>query len=943
VIFPAYFSLKRLIPVLALVLLSTACLDWFSYAWAFGQNKLRTRDFQWQIFETEHFEIFYYPEEEALAREVCQIAEDAFEHDTLLLRYKPSDKTPVFIYRNQIDFQQTNISPSVIGVGTGGFTEAFKNRIALPAPASPLQLRQVIQHEFMHALQFDILYGEGMRSFRVYKGYLMPLWLIEGLAEYAAQDWDSTADMVVRDAVMHDRLIPLTLMDGFSHLEDVYLAYKESQLALIYIAEHYGEEKIGTIFNKFKNQISLSQILRETLGIGLVEFNQNFQYWARQKYWLQAHDRHGPEKYGTPVWDSQPGRPQQVVSPTWSPDGRYLAYLADYDQTPRIYLKPRSGDAPVPITTAKFEFLSQHGHPLAWSPDAKFIAFVARVEGKNLLYRLNVQTRSLTCDELPGDDYYSPAWSPDGKKIALAIMNNGISDIGIWDLETRNLTYFTRDRWADETPVWTPDGQALVYASERGPFWQLAKKSLDDPGESTLLTQDNSNHIHPSFSQDGRLLLYTCDSNGIYNLKQLDLSSKTTMILTNIRSGAFQPALSPDGRKMAFSVYEEGRREIYVQTPDTEMPKTTDAADTTAVAYALPHKNVNTFTALGSQPYHFRFSPDLLFLLAGYDSSQGFVGGGYLTASDYLGNHMVSLLSDWVPGYQARTTLSYGNFMFPVDLIFTGLYRRNYYRLINLETGTLTDEFNDQEITGGLQLGKPFSLYDRMEFEFASRNLQREHKDDIIKQRVSQYRLSLVHDSISWFDFEPTNGFRHVLSALLADKLFQSDISYSIVQLNAQAYKSLDFINPYLVLGTRWITACSLGPQAPVLMFAGIGVLPESGSLRGYRYGDLLGSQISAFNAELRFPLARNINYSLWPLDFLLLKDVQMVLFSDSGVVTNDLLHANSTQLRNSVGLGFRFHTFLLGKELLTIRFDISKITNSTSETYYTWGFGQAF
>ncbi len=942
-IFPWQVFRRLLFLTFSLLIFSTTLPSVSS--WAFGKNKLRTHDFQWQIFETEHFEIFFYPEEEALARETCKMAEAAFEHNTQLLRYKPNDKIPLFIYRNAVDFQQTNITPSVIGVGTGGFTEAFKNRIALPASTSPTQLRQVIQHELMHALQFNILYGEGMRSFRVYKGYLMPLWIVEGLAEYAAQDWDTQADMVVRDAVLNDRLIPLTLMDGFSHLEDIFLAYKESQLALQYIAEQYGEEKIGTIFNKFKTQISLSQILRETLGIGLVEFNHDFIYWVRQKYWLQAADKQRADKYGSSVWEQPSGRPFSATGPVWSPDGRYLAYIADYNQTPTIYLKLRNSDMPKAILSENFELLNTRGHSLAWSPDGKQLAFTAKQEGKFALFRYHLINKTLEKDELPCDDLSSPAWSPNGNFIALSITRNGTSDIAIWELSSRTLSLIVQDRWPDDAPTWSPDGKTIVYTSERSGIWQLFSIPALASKKPNALTQDSSNHIHPNFSFDGKTLLFSSDATGIYNLYQMDFSTRIIHQLTNIRSGAFQPSLSPDSRKLAFSVYENRCRDIYIQTLDIPNPSSNTPVIFSSIANTTTAftDDTNPFASLGFHPYSFRFTPDLLFLLAGYDSSQGFVGGGYLTASDYLGNHMVSLLSDWVPGYQARTLLSYGNFMFPVDLLFSGLYRRNYYRLINLETGTLTDEFNDQETSGSIQFSKPFSLYNRLEFELALRDLQREYKDDTLHRRITQTRLSLVHDSIAWFDFEPANGFRHTFSALLADRMFQSDATYTILQLNAQAYKSLDFINPHLIFGSRLVTAASIGSEAPVLMFAGIGILPESGSLRGYRYGDLLGSQIAALNVELRFPLARSIDYSLWPLDFLLLKDAQMILFSDSGIISHDLSHSTKNDLRNSVGLGFRFHTFLLGKELLTIRFDISKLTNGPSDPYYTWGFGQAF
>lgn len=917
-------------------------------ALAFGKNKLRTQEFRWQIFETEHCEIFYYPEEEALAREVCRLAEDAFERSVRLLRYRPQDKVPLFLYRTSGEFQQTTLIPSVIGVGTGGFTEAFKNRIALPATPSPRELARVIRHEMQHAFQFNILYGEGMRSFRIYKGYIMPLWVVEGLAEYAAQDWDAEADLVVRDAVLHDRLVPLTLLDGFSHVENVYLAYKESQLALTFLAERYGEEKLAVFFKKFKNQISVSQVLHETVGLGLGEFNEQFLYWLRERYWIQTKDRQDLSVYGEGLTGPH-RRPTRTWGPAWSPDGKLLAYVSDLDQTPRIYVwSPQQEEGPLALTSDKFEQFSTQGRPLSWSPDGRELAFVARAEGRTSLYLLEVETRRWQRHDLALEDLSSPDWSPDGTRLALVGVSGGVSDIYLWERGTGRLWPLTHDRRPDTTPSWSPDGREVAYATELGEHWQVAVARVADPAaEPRWLTQAEADHIQPDWTPDGRLL-FCSDRSGVYDCYRLDPAQGTAVPLTRVRTGALQPSLSPDGKRLAFSGYQKGSWDVYLMSyaaaPGGTTPAAVAVAPPALTATARPSAPVEAPDPIvASAPYGFRFSPDLLFLLAGYDSSQGVVGGGYLTASDFLGQHLVALTSEFVPGYQTQTQLSYVNSSFPVDLGLAAQYRRTYYRLIDLETGTLTDEFNDQQISAALGLSKPFSLYDRFETELALLDLRREHGAEVLKSRRATLRFGLVHDDTSWYDFEPSSGLRHELSWTWADRVLGGEMNYSLLKLNVQAYTPLDVLNPLLVLGARLLAAASVGPDRPSLLFAGIGVLPESGTLRGYRYGDLLGSQVAALNLELRFPLAREVNYSLWPLDFLLIKDLQMVVFDDLGVVSNDLLASTGNDLRNSVGLGLRAHTFLLGKELLTIRFDMAKITDRPAEPYFTWGIGQAF
>ncbi len=300
-------------------------------------------------------------------------------------------------------------------------------------------------------------------------------------------------------------------------------------------------------------------------------------------------------------------------------------------------------------------------------------------------------------------------------------------------------------------------------------------------------------------------------------------------------------------------------------------------------------------------------------------------------------------MSNFVPGYQTQTALTYANHTFPIDLALVASYQKNYYRIMDLETNTLLEEYNDEEVDGGLQLSKSFSLFDRVEMQYAMRFLKREQDNQVLNKRVSSISLSLIHDHTTWLDFAPATGWRYNLSALVADRFLGGEENYQIIQLDSQSYFNLEFIDPYMVLATRLMGTLSNGPQHPLFLFGGLGVLPESLTLRGFQVGELAGSQLATFNVELRFPLARNIHYSLWPLDFLMMKHLYLVFFDDLGIVNNDLLKSRERDLKNSIGLGLRLHTFLVGKELLTIRFDIAQRTDQPGATVYTWGIGQSF
>ncbi|HEX9641650.1 MAG TPA: hypothetical protein VGB13_10090, partial [Candidatus Krumholzibacteria bacterium] len=100
----------------------------------FGRNKIQYENFDWRVLSTPHFEIFFYPEEEALAARAAVIAEDAYLRLSEVFDHKFSSQVPFILYASPNDFQQTNVSPGLIGEGTGGFSEPLRNRMVLPYP-----------------------------------------------------------------------------------------------------------------------------------------------------------------------------------------------------------------------------------------------------------------------------------------------------------------------------------------------------------------------------------------------------------------------------------------------------------------------------------------------------------------------------------------------------------------------------------------------------------------------------------------------------------------------------------------------------------------------------------------------------------------------------------------------------------------------------------------
>jgi len=162
-----------------------------------------------------------------------------------------------------------------------------------------------------------------------------------------------------------------------------------------------------------------------------------------------------------------------------------------------------------------------------------------------------------------------PRFSPDGKRIAYASDRGGTENIWICDLEGKNARQVSTEKAVQVNgPEWTPDGQ-----------WLIGRKRITDQssigyvelwmwhmngGDGVGITKkdDQPDAAGPAFSPDGRFLYYSAragryryDSNtdnGIWQIKRLDRRNGQSVAITGESGGAAAPALSPDGKRLAF-------------------------------------------------------------------------------------------------------------------------------------------------------------------------------------------------------------------------------------------------------------------------------------------------------------------------------------------------------------------------------------------------------
>lgn len=246
----------------------------------FSQSQIINKKFDWKIYKTEHFDIYFYEDSKELVNYAAFVLEKAYEKGKN--EYNPllNKRIPFFLFASINDMQQNSITE--IDDGTGGLTEPYKDRFMVYSDGSKRWLRNVIFHEFGHEIQFSILIDSWWESPKILKTILYPLWAMEGMSENMTQDWDiSIEDMYVRDSVIDNKLIPLIKLFGFGHLKphQTTLAYKISSKAMRFLSQEYGKDKPSIFFHYYKNSYDINSVLDKTIGLNLDSFEIKFRRW----------------------------------------------------------------------------------------------------------------------------------------------------------------------------------------------------------------------------------------------------------------------------------------------------------------------------------------------------------------------------------------------------------------------------------------------------------------------------------------------------------------------------------------------------------------------------------------------------------------------------------------------------------------------------------------
>jgi Tol biopolymer transport system component len=870
--------------ILSFFLGTNLCFSQFSYYPYYGKNKVLYETFDWKVYKTEHFDIYYYTDNIKDLKRIANLAESAYKSISEDIKHQLSASVPLLYYKTSTDFYQTNLFQ--IPEGVLGVAEPLLYRIAIQGDMAIDEIHDLLEHEISHVFEYDILWGSPGAV--LYAISQPPGWVFEGYCEYNTRNWSPWSALIVRDAVLNDRIPELV---GGGHLYSRYPLprppdYDFGHAIFDFIEYEYGRFGIRNFWHALKNAplVGRQNPIDRAFNQTIKEFNYEFKKYLRAKH-KDFLMRENPEDYSIAIGPQFPLNPYYFAfSHALSPSGDIVAALLanfkdmDFDI---LLFSTKDGSVIKNITkgytikyeTIKMEIDPSNGRDIAWSFDGDRIAFFGRAGQKHSLFIADALTGKIVEDiKIQQDQPSSPFFFPDGKELLFTAFEKGIHDIFKINLETRKVLNLTSNDLFEKAPTISHNGEFLAYTIRLDAYDKLFISPLNNLKKRTQLTFGRGNTITPEFSSDDKELFFAGDMREAYNIYSLNLETGELKRYTDVRTGNFFPSPLPnEPNTVLFSSFNKGAFQIFKGELEGEVEKTVTFADMDfeeelkrfepIVTVSIDEKKIKPYKGIG-QLYLNNRPP-----IGAIISTDGSIyGGTALSFSDLMGDYNFMLTAYQVRSFRSyvfsyanlKRRLQYGASAYQYTIFYYAPY--NYIDPLYFQYLSYRDALATRTISGvSLAAYYPFNRYYRAEANFGFSNYEEDFFDPyIFQQGASQgFRyfwngnslsgsLSLVGETTRFSSYGPMTGRTFRLSITQSIPVSSSFLRNTTVELD---YRRYFYLGGDTLFAFRFDGFTSRGRNPYILYYGG------NNQVRSANYYNIIANEGWYTNLEFRLPL----------------------------------------------------------------------------------------
>lgn len=749
--------------------------------------------------------------------------------------------------------------------------------------------------------------------------HLFPLFVMEGVAEYYSSEWNDLNDIVLRDLVIHDEVVPMQYLSG----RHGYLVYVQGKSFFQYLGNTYGDERVGLFLRSAFRGPNTSRVFEGIFGKPLRELGEEWERFIRRRYLTELAGQLEIEEYGEPVtkgvFDGPPAAANGRLLYTGYHRGRGTLFLKQGQKRSVLARDGLPGSESLHLGKAT---TALSGDLAAW-------VVLDRGRDEIRLSRIGDEPSGEVIESVRFDSVLtieSLALSPSGDSIVLAgLQEYGRSDLFLYDRGSKNLHRITHDHVHEKDLSWTEHG--IMYAADRtveGRYELMrfvpgsesaipvlaVEGSAENPREDDNAvyfihrTPEGSRNVYAQSKEDDVIHPVTRDAIGI---KAFDLDGDSLYVLTN--------------QKLKFHIYRTTLADT-IPAPET-------ASDTIAVAALTPSPatgwKLPTSRNYETMPYKHEFGPDVFFITGSAFYQQSFLG-----LSDLLGGRKMAFFL----GSNADETADFFKFLSAgANLYF--LEGRNDYQVgvFRFANDFLTDDqgfFFREEIgvIGGIThpIDRYRSIGGNLELKYVN-------EEPVVGGESKQLGETTI-EGVLGYDTTVPGPFGYGFgSGMLASLIFSVDVEW-IPEQSVRSGTALGDLRLYSPLWGRWVWASRFSGGYSAGDFPREIVIGGSLTLRGYDFLSLEGNQYYLANHEVRFPFP--VRLLLGGYD--LLSPLQGALFVDTG---DAWFRRQSPLFQGSSGFGLR-----AGFGGAVVRWDLARrfredqwLDGWESDFFFGWNF----
>jgi hypothetical protein len=869
----------------------------------YGKNDIRYDTFRWNIYTTDHFEIYYYPETEKHLERIASYAESAYQQISADLKHDLAFKVPLIIFKTASEFQEQNVVPGAAQEGVGAFAEPYRDRMVLPIDAPPDLLYRLIVHELTHIFEFDIIpQGLIRRS--------VPLWVNEGLSDYMTGLWDPIDLMTVRDAAVADIVPKMTDLEGYGGFSNPRIIYNLGHSVFEFIESKWGKEGLRQFLFALRKSVigGGEDAYQEAFHLKPDEFDQEFEKYLKDRF-KPFRDKERPADYG-PNLAPNPARTRygSVLSVEPSPSGDLIAAMVGNrrDQELDIVLLSAKDGSVVRNLTSGFDqsmgfaYIALPGSRwntvawMSWAPKGDRIAYFVRTEKERALIIQNVVSGKIE-QRFPMktvDEPESPSISPDGRHVAFAGLRGAVGDIFVMDLESGKIDNITNDAFAEYGPTYSPDGSYLVYMERISGNEKLFKVDLATR-KTTQLTFGTHDDAQAVFVDDHTLIFPSTAVNptlpiqpevarngNVFNIWTLDMKTGELRQYTDAVGGNFSPIVLEGAKesRIAFVTYYKG--EYGLHSLDRKDPLQTALTSDFGEPGGGPPVDFQaplTHTLVAENKRQKKMFEKMFLdgrppVNVGVTSGGDIYGGTEITFSDVLGDKQVNFYAASISQYRTLAG-SYVNLSRRFNYAIQGFSQTDFFygQVGGVFYDPSLSPFIDRSLAiatrrmqGGSLVGIwPIDRYRRLQMSGGVVNYKEQYDDPNLQQYSENYQtqtygqplfnngtlvplsVSYVQETTVFREFGPLAGNTMRLTYEVSPKIGNT-LSRQTTDIDLRYYMRIAGTG---LLALRGRGFKSWGNYPDYSYFGG------NADLRGYEYLQFIGNNTFYGNAELRFPL----------------------------------------------------------------------------------------